>query len=173
MQYPGPDIFHPPGVPLRQRRRPALRHRPVLHHDPRPYLRTGCHSGGRLPKGRATLTVQVGERLGTEFPVQVPTHVSCIAQFEGRGEPECIQLPIAARNDGCRRCHRYRGTLIVPDPNMFTGEVKITRAVRTRSDRPGSGVGDRPAHRRSRSTGNGGAGHGAIDPLQHPAHRIR
>jgi hypothetical protein len=31
--------------------------------------------------GRATRAVQVGDRTGTEFPVDVPTHVSAIARF--------------------------------------------------------------------------------------------
>ena len=41
-------------------------------------------------KGRATRTVQVGDRMGTEFPVDVPTHVSAIAQFAGGGVSQSV-----------------------------------------------------------------------------------
>jgi len=141
----------------------------------RTYITTLVHVFGPVAtvaavgsRGRATRTVQLGERLGTEFPVEVPTHVSCIAQFEGGGVSQSVfsfQSPLIPMGV-------VDVTFIVPDPNIFTGEVKIMRAVPTRGDRPGSGVGDRPAQALSQD-GEWGAGHGAIDPLQDAAHRIR
>jgi predicted dehydrogenase len=56
------------------------------------YLTTVVHIFGPFAmvaavgsKARATRTVQVGDRIGTEFPVEVPTHVTAIARFEGGG----------------------------------------------------------------------------------------
>jgi predicted dehydrogenase len=131
MQYPGPDIFHPnPEFLFAKGAGPLFDIGPY-------YITTLVHIFGPVAtvaavgsRGRATRTVQVGERLGTEFAVEVPTHVSCIAQFEGGGVSQSVfsfQSPLVTM--GRVEITGTEGTLIVPDPNAFTGEVKITRAV--------------------------------------------
>jgi predicted dehydrogenase len=131
MQYPGPDIFHPnPEFLFAKGAGPLFDIGPY-------YITTLVHIFGPVAtvaavgsRGRATRTVQVGERLGTEFAVEVPTHVSCIAQFEGGGVSQSVfsfQSPLVTV--GMVEVTGTEGTLIVPDPNAFTGEVKITRAV--------------------------------------------
>jgi predicted dehydrogenase len=131
MQYPGPDIFHPnPEFLFAKGAGPLFDIGPY-------YITTLVHIFGPVAtvaavgsRGRATRTVQVGERLGTEFAVEVPTHVSCIAHFEGGGVSQSVfsfQSPLVTM--GRVEITGTEGTLIVPDPNAFTGEVKITRAV--------------------------------------------
>jgi predicted dehydrogenase len=130
MQYPGPDIFHPnPEFLFARGAGPLFDMGPY-------YITTLVHIFGPVAtvaavgsKDRATRTVQVGDRLGTEFPVDVPTHVSAIAQFAGGGVSQSVfsfQSPLAKM--GVVEITGTEGTLIVPDPNAFTGEVKITRA---------------------------------------------
>jgi predicted dehydrogenase len=80
-------------------------------------------------KGRATRTVQVGDRRGTAFTVEVPTHVSVIAQFATGGVSQSVfsfDSPLA--RVGVVEVTGTEGTLVVPDPNHFSGDVKITRA---------------------------------------------
>ena len=130
MQQPGPDIFHPnPEFLFAQGGGPLFDMGPY-------YITTLIHIFGPVAtvaavgsKARRTRTVQVGNRLGTEFPVEVPTHVSAIAQFEGGGVSQSLfsfQSPLTRM--GVVEITGTEGTLIMPDPNGFTGEVKITRA---------------------------------------------
>jgi predicted dehydrogenase len=129
MQYAGPDIFHPNPEFLFSRGAGPL-------FDMGPYyLTTLVHIFGSVDtvaafgsRGRATRTVQAGDRAGTEFPVEVPTHVSAIAQFAGGAVSQSVfsfESPLAKM--GVVEITGTEGTLVVPDPNMFTGEVKITR----------------------------------------------
>ncbi len=86
IQYPGPEIFHPnPEFLFAEGAGPL--------YDVGPYCLTALvHVFGPFAKvaavgskGRATRTIQVGDRAGSEFPVAVPTHVGAIAQFAGGG----------------------------------------------------------------------------------------
>jgi predicted dehydrogenase len=130
MQYAGPDTFHPnPEFLFAKGAGPLFDIGPY-------YLTTLVHIFGPFAmvaavgsKGRATRTVQVGDRVGTEFPVDVPTHVSAIAQFTGGGVSQSVfsfESPLA--KVGVVEITGTEGTLVVPDPNYFTGDVKITRA---------------------------------------------
>ena len=129
MQYAGPDTFHPnPEFLFAKGAGPLFDMGPY-------YLTTLVHVFGSLTtvaavgsRGRATRTVRVGARMGTEFPVDVPTHVSAIAQFEGGGVSHSVfSFDSPLRRTGVVEITGTEGTLIIPDPNAFTGEVKITR----------------------------------------------
>jgi predicted dehydrogenase len=130
MQYPGPDIFHPnPEFLFAKGAGPLFDIGPY-------YLTTLVHIFGPVTKvaavgsrSRPTRTVQVGDRKGTAFPVEVPTHVSAIAQFASGGVSQSVfsfESPLARM--GVVEVTGTEGTLVVPDPNQFTGDVKITRA---------------------------------------------
>ncbi|MFT4135865.1 Gfo/Idh/MocA family protein [Microbacterium sp.] len=130
MQYIGPDIFHPAPEFLFARGAGPL-------FDMGPYYLTALvHLLGPLArvaavatKGRATRRIQVGDRAGTEFPVEVPTLVQAIAQFEGGATSQSVlsfDSPLA--RTGVVEITGTEGTLVVPDPNTFGGEVRITRA---------------------------------------------
>jgi predicted dehydrogenase len=130
MQYPGPDIFHPNPEFLF-----ASGAGPLFDIGPY-YITTLIHIFGAVARvaavgsnGRATRTVQVGDRAGTEFSVDVPTHVSAIAQFASGGVSQSVfsfDSPLVTM--GVVEITGTQGTLVVPDPNRFTGAVKITRA---------------------------------------------
>ncbi len=130
MQYPGPDLFHPSpeflfaegGGPL---------------YDIGPYYLTALvHLFGPFARvaavgstGRPTRTIQVGDRAGTVFPVEVPTHVGAIAQFAGGGVAQSVfsfDSPLA--RSGVVEITGTEATMVVPDPNTFDGDVRITRA---------------------------------------------
>lgn len=130
MQYAGPDIFHPNPEFLF-----AKGGGPLFDMGPY-YLTTLVQVFGSVAsvsaagsRGRATRTVQQGDRVGTEFAVEVPTHVSAIARFVDGGVSQSVfsfESPLAKM--GVVEITGTEGTLVIPDPNMFTGEVRITRA---------------------------------------------
>ncbi|AQX82276.1 oxidoreductase [Plantibacter flavus] len=130
MQYAGPDIFHPNPEFLF-----AKGGGPLFDMGPY-YLTTLVQVFGSVAsvsaagsRGRATRTIQQGDRVGTEFAVEVPTHVSAIARFVEGGVSQSVfsfESPLAKM--GVVEITGTEGTLVIPDPNMFTGEVRITRA---------------------------------------------
>jgi len=130
IQYAGPDMFHPDPEFLFARGAGPL-------FDVGPYYLTALvHIFGPVDRvaavgsqGRATRTIQVGDRAGTEFPVEVPTHVGAVAQFAGGGVSQStFSFDSPLTRMGVVEITGTEGTMIVPDPNMFTGDVKITRA---------------------------------------------
>ena len=129
MQYAGPDMFHPnPEFFFAKGAGPLFDMGPY-------YLTTLVHLFGSVAmvaavgsQGRATRTVLVGDRLETEFPVDVPTHINAIAQFEGGGISQSVfSFDSPYRRTGVVEITGTEGTMIIPDPNTFTGEIKITR----------------------------------------------
>ena len=129
MQYAGPDIFHPnPEFLFAKGAGPLFDMGPY-------YFTTLIHIFGSVAtvaavgsKGRETRTVLVGDRLGAEFPIDVPTHVNAIAQFEGGGVSHSVfSFDSPYRKTGVVEITGTEGTMIIPDPNTFTGEVKITK----------------------------------------------
>ncbi len=83
-------------------------------------------------KGHGTRTVQVGDRAGTVFP--------CTAHPRGRDRPVSgggITQSVFTFDSPLVRCGIVEitgteGTLLVPDPNNFDGDVRITRPRRSR-----------------------------------------
>jgi predicted dehydrogenase len=130
MQYIGPDIFHPSPEFLF-----AKGAGPLFDMGPY-YVTTLIHVFGAVEsvaavgsKSRSTRLVQAGDRAGTEFTVEVPTHVSAIAEYVDGGVSQSVfsfDSPLAKM--GVVEITGTEGTIIVPDPNQFTGDVKITRA---------------------------------------------
>ncbi len=130
MQYPGPDIFHPDPEFLFARGAG-----PVYDMGPY-YVTTLVHLFGPVARvaavgstGRATRTVRTGGRAGAEFAVEVPTHVAALARFHSGAVSQSVfsfDSPLA--RTGIVEITGTEGTLVVPDPNMFVGDVRITRA---------------------------------------------
>ncbi|MGE3812375.1 MAG: Gfo/Idh/MocA family protein [Candidatus Nanopelagicales bacterium] len=129
MQYQGPDAFHPGPEFLF-----ARGGGPVL--DMGPYYVTALVSlfgpvarvGAVGLKSRQTRNVRVGDREGQSFGVEVPTHVQAIAQFEGGATSQSVfswDSPLSRL--GFFEVIGTEGTIRVPDPNHFVGEVAITR----------------------------------------------
>ncbi len=84
-------------------------------------------------KARETRVIGSGPKAGTEFPVEVPTHVSALIQFESGASAQSIfsfdsKLPRA----GFVEIAGSEGTAVFPDPNNFEGET----AVYTGADEP-------------------------------------
>lgn len=130
MQYIGPDIFHPNPEFLFSRGAGPL-------FDIGPYYLTALvQLFGSVQsvsavgsQSRTTRTIQAGDRAGTTFDVQVPTHVSALASFVDGGVAQSLfSFDSPLTRMGYVEVTGTEGTMIIPDPNFFTGEVKITRA---------------------------------------------
>ena len=130
IQYIGPDTFHPnpeflfsPGAG------------PLFDIGPY-YLTALVQLFGSVQsvsavgsQSRATRTIQTGDRAGTTFDVQVPTHVSALARFVDGGVSQSVfSFDSPLTRMGYVEITGTEATMIIPDPNMFTGDVKITRA---------------------------------------------
>ena len=73
-----------PGVPVRPWRRSAVRHGPVLLHDPRARVRAGRRGRGRSAEGPESVRSAGGPDAGTKFQVEVSIHDHVLLQFGGR-----------------------------------------------------------------------------------------
>ena len=126
----GPDLFHPnPEFLFARGAGPLFDMGPY-------YLTTLVHIFGSIQsvaavgaQSRPTRTIQAGSRAGSTFDVQVPTHVSAIAKYVGGGVSQSIfSFDSPLSRQGVVEINGTEGTLVVPDPNRFTGDVKITKA---------------------------------------------
>ena len=130
MQYIGPDTFHPSPEFLF-----AKGAGPLFDMGPY-YVTTLVHVFGSVQsvaavgsKGRTTRTIRAGDRIGTTFDVEVPTHVAALAKFVDGGISQSVfSFDSPLTRMGVVEVTGTEGTLIIPDPNTFTGDVKITRA---------------------------------------------
>ena len=170
MQYPGPDIFHPnPEFLL------ATGAGPLFDIGPY-YITTLIHIFGAVArvaavgsKGRPTRTVQVGDRAGTEFPVEVPTHVSAIAQFASGGVSQSVfsfDSPLVTM--GVHRDYWYRGHTRRARSEPLHRRGQDHQSAGVRSNRQRSGLADRPSYWRSRRARHRCAGHGPLNSYRLP-----
>lgn len=80
-------------------------------------------------KAKATRVVGSGPKAGEEFPVEVPTHVSAMLQFEGGASSHSVFSFESPRvRMGFVEIAGTEGTLELPDPNYFDGDLGLWRA---------------------------------------------
>ncbi len=128
-QWQGPEIFHP---------NPAFLYAhgggPLLDMGPY-YVSALVHVFGPVAsvaalglRGTETRRVQVGPLTGEEFPVEIPSTVSVLMQFEQGGQAQSLySVDSPLRRQGIVEITGTEGTLVIPDPNTFGGEITITR----------------------------------------------
>ncbi|MET0734917.1 MAG: Gfo/Idh/MocA family oxidoreductase [Microbacterium sp.] len=128
-QWQGPEIFHP---------NPAFLYArgggPLLDMGPY-YVSTLIHVFGPVSavaalglRGTDSRTVQVGPLAGTGFPVEIPSTVSVLTQFEQGGSAQSLySTDSPLYRTGVVEITGTEGTLVIPDPNTFGGRITITR----------------------------------------------
>ncbi|MFS0734220.1 Gfo/Idh/MocA family oxidoreductase [Microbacterium sp. 1P10UB] len=128
-QWQGPEIFHPnPGFLYARGGGPLLDMGPY-------YVSALVHLFGPVAavaalglRSSATRQVQVGELAGTDFPIEIPTTVSVLTQFEQGGQAQSLySTDSALKRHGVVEINGTEGTLVIPDPNTFGGRIYITR----------------------------------------------
>lgn len=90
-----------------------------------PVLSTSCFCG----QGQESRRIYTRERYGQEIPVEVPTHYAGILKFR-QGTIASLNMSFDVWLSHLPKLEIYgtEGTLVVPDPNRFDGEVKLLRA---------------------------------------------
>ena len=71
-------------------------------------------------------TVGTGEKQGQKIAVQTPTHIGALLEFaEGQAGTLTMSFDVWHHQLPCIEVYCTDGTLSVPDPNMFDGEVRV------------------------------------------------
>lgn len=82
----------------------------------------------RGSQSRASRVIGSGPRAGESFPVEVPTHVAALIDFEnGTSAQSTFSFQSSRPRVGIVEISGTEGTLVVPDPNNFEGELRIWR----------------------------------------------
>ncbi|MFF2050141.1 Gfo/Idh/MocA family protein [Leifsonia sp. NPDC058194] len=126
MQSPGPESWHPnPDFLFQEGAGPLF--------DIGPYYLTAlvqlfgpvARVTAVASKSRETRVIGSGPRAGEEFAVTVPTHVSALYQFESGQTAQAIFSFDSKLGRTLFEVAGVDGTLVVPDPNTFEGELLI------------------------------------------------
>jgi predicted dehydrogenase len=128
-QWQGPEIFHPSPAFLY-----ARGGGPLLDMGPY-YVSALVHVFGPVAavaalglRGSESRVVQVGPLAGEEFPVEIPSTVSVLMQFEEGGQAQSLySTDSPLLRHGVVEISGTEGTIVIPDPNTFGGAISITR----------------------------------------------
>lgn len=130
-QWQGPELWHP---------NPAFLYAkgagPLLDMGPY-YVSTLVHVFGPVAavaalglQGTPTRRVHVGELAGQEFPVEIPSTLSVLLDFEGGGQAQSLySTDSPLQRQGLVEINGTEGTIVIPDPNTFGGDITITRPI--------------------------------------------
>ncbi len=78
-------------------------------------------------KARESRVIGSGPRAGDVFPVEAPTHVSVLARYRSGQSANFIFSFDSALPRTVLEVNGSEGVMIVPDPNMFEGDIVIHR----------------------------------------------
>ena len=129
MQSPGPESWHPnPDFLFQEGAGPLF--------DIGPYYITTlvqlfgpvAKVSAAVSKARETRIIGSGPRAGEEFTVTVPTHVSALYEFRSGQTAQCVFSFDSKLSRVQFEVAGAEGTLVVPDPNGFDGELVIHRS---------------------------------------------
>lgn len=128
-QWQGPELFHPNPAFLYARGAG-----PLLDMGPY-YVSTLIHIFGPVAavaalglRGTEARRVQVGPFAGTDFPVEIPSTVTVLTEFEQGGQAQSLySTDSPLLRHGVVEITGTEGTLVIPDPNTFGGPITITR----------------------------------------------
>ena len=133
---------------------------------------------GAAGRPRAERVIASGPRAGERIPVEVDTHVTGVLEHEsGALSTITTSFDGMATTAAPIEVHGERGTLAVPDPNNFDGDVRLARSTASRAG-SARAVGrvrrQRPRRRaprlragRARAPGTSGGGCRAALPRDH------
>ncbi|MFT4123423.1 MAG: Gfo/Idh/MocA family oxidoreductase [Microbacteriaceae bacterium] len=128
-QVPGPESWHPSPEFLYARGGGPL-------FDMGPYylatlvqlLGSATRATARGSRARASRVIGSGPRAGERFPVEVPTHIAGIIDFAGGVSAQSTFSFQSSKPAGdVVEISGTEGTLVLPDPNGFDGELRLWR----------------------------------------------
>lgn len=127
LQVPGPESWHPNPDFLY-----ALGGGPLF--DLGPYylsalvqvMGAASRVVARGSTARSTRVIGSGPRAGQAFPVEVPTHIGALIDFENSTSAQStFSFQSSLRREGVVEISGTEGVLCLPDPNTFDGELQL------------------------------------------------
>ena len=144
MQYQGPEVFHPnPGFLFAQGAGPLFDMGPYYFTTLVSILGPVAAVAAMGLRPREEREILVGDLAGTMFPVEVPSTITVLASFErGAQSQSLLSFDSPLQRQGVVEISGTEGTIVLPDPNTFSGRTAIIHPMSHRGSDPG--VGDRP-----------------------------
>ncbi|MBU4466150.1 MAG: Gfo/Idh/MocA family oxidoreductase [Actinobacteria bacterium] len=129
MQYQGPEVFHPnPGFLFAHGAGPLFDMGPYYFTTLVSILGPVAAVAALGLKAREEREILVGPDAGKTFPVEVPSTINVLATFEqGAQSQSLLSFDSPLRRQGVFEISGTEGTIVLPDPNMFTGRTAIFR----------------------------------------------
>ncbi len=129
MMNAGPEEFHPgPEFLYREGAGPLFDGGPYYVSVLMALLGSISRVGALATAGRDERTILVGDRAGTRFPVQTPTHVASVVQFAaGAVGTLVMSFDVAHTTTPRLEVHGTEGSIVAPPPNSWGGPVRIRR----------------------------------------------
>lgn len=95
-------------------------------------------------RSRDTRVIGSGPKAGTTFPVQVPTYVGALVEYEGGGAAQLVvSFDSPLPRVGFVEITGTEATIACPDPNTFAGDIRLTRRGQAESEvHPAVGASD-------------------------------
>ena len=128
-QVSGPEAWHPnPDFLYARGAGPLFDMGPYYLSTLVQLLGPAARVAARGSRARASRIIASGPRQGESFPVEVPTHVAALIDFEGGATAQStFSFQSSRPRVGVVEIAGTEGTVSLPDPNMFDGELRIWR----------------------------------------------
>jgi predicted dehydrogenase len=128
-QTQGPDLWHPnPGFLFAAGAGPLLDMGPYYFSALVSLLGPVDRVAAVGMKKQEERQIHTGPNAGTTFPVQVPSTIQILTAFEsGKQAQSLLSFDSALERHGVLEIHGTEGSIVLPDPNMFTGTITYVK----------------------------------------------
>jgi predicted dehydrogenase len=135
-QTQGPDLWHPsPGFLFAKGAGPLLDMGPYYFSALVSLLGPVDRVAAVGMKKQEERKIHTGPNAGTTFPVEVPSTIQILTAFEsGTQAQSLLSFDSALERQGILEIHGTEGSIVLPDPNMFTGRTTYVKPLGVLTD---------------------------------------
>jgi predicted dehydrogenase len=128
-QTQGPDLWHPnPGFLFAHGAGPLLDMGPYYFSALVSVLGPVARVAALGMKAREEREIHTGPNAGTTFPVEVPSTIQVLTAFEaGTQAQSLLSFDSALERHGVLEIHGTEGSIVLPDPNRFSGRTAYVK----------------------------------------------
>ncbi len=128
-QTQGPDLWHPnPGFLFAQGAGPLLDMGPYYFSALISLLGPIDRVAAVGMKAKEEREIRTGPDAGSTFPVEVPSTMQVLTAFEsGKQAQSLLSFDSALERHGILEIHGTEGSIVLPDPNQFTGRTAYVK----------------------------------------------
>lgn len=128
-QTQGPDLWHPnPGFLFAHGAGPLLDMGPYYFSALVSLLGPVDRVAAVGMKAKKEREIRTGPNAGTMFPVEVPSTIQVLTAFEsGTQAQSLLSFDSALERHGILEIHGTEGSIVLPDPNQFTGRTAYVK----------------------------------------------